>query len=66
MFKNIMLGVMSVLVVGWVIIYAFPAQADHRRDEWRVFDRLQGCTIWTKPIGGGHDMYAANCSIAID
>jgi hypothetical protein len=68
MLKNIIaISLVAVGVLSVVGLFASPrAEADHKRDEWRVFDRLQNCTIYSKPIGGGHDIYAANCSIAID
>lgn len=65
MIKNIMLGVMTVLVAGWVVIYSFPAQADRRRDEWQIYDRMSTCTVYSKNMRNGDTMYLSNCSIAI-
>ena len=72
MFKNIMLGVMTVLVVGWVIIYTMPtAEADHenRRLDFERVGSADGCDVYTTFSNGVRIFLAVGnqyrtCSVA--
>lgn len=63
MFKNIMLGVMTVLVAGWVVIYSFPAKADRSRDSrFSYIGRAGGCDVYG--YQGVFVVYGKDCDIA--
>ena len=70
MFKNIMLGTMTTLLIGWVVIYSFPAQADRKKGEFEYVGQAGACRVYKletagAPVYAASSMYADySCSVA--